>query len=408
MKARVLLHEQSVGHLEYRGSRTTFRFSEEYLALPERPVLGRWFEDHLTLGVVTRASHGALPPFFENALPEPNSPLRALLADRAGVRETRELALLVALGADLPGAMSVVLEDEEGELAPPESDAPSAAATDAAPEGPLRFSLAGMQMKLSVLRDGGRLTVPATGVGGRFILKLPSAQFTNLPRNEHVVMRWAERAGIRTAPTSLVALADIDGLPADLPRPEPEALLVARYDRPPSGGPRVHQEDFAQVLDVPSTRKYGPEAGVTFDRIGLVIAQVAGRGDFEEFVRRLAFCVLCQNPDAHLKNWSFWYPDPRVARLSPAYDLISTCLYPGYGAKLACKLGGERTLASVRAHHFGVLASRAGYAAADGVALATEAGERTRAAWRDLPSHLDVPPDLGAAITRHLDETRFP
>jgi len=51
---------------------------------------------------------------------------------------------------------------------------------------------------------------------------------------------------------------------------------------------------------------------------------VAGESDFDEVVRRIAFQVLIGNGDAHLKNWSFVYPDGTSARLSPPYDLVAT------------------------------------------------------------------------------------
>ena len=46
-----------------------------------------------------------------------------------------------------------------------------------------------------------------------------------------------------------------------------------------------------------------------------------------EFARRLAFNILIGNGDAHLKNWSLIYRDPRVPTLAPAYDLVATFVY---------------------------------------------------------------------------------
>ena len=408
MRARVRLHDVTVGHLEQTGDLTTFRFLRSYLDLPERPVLGRWFEDRLGDDVVAKRSQGELPAFFQNVLPETNSALRTLLARRAGVPENRELRLLLALGEDLPGAMVVESANgaEEGDEAA--AAAGRAIVEDAAPSGPLRFSLAGMQLKLSVLLRDEKLTLTATGAGGRYILKLPTATLAGLPRNEHAIMTWAREAGMTVATTRIVAVDDVENLPAELALPEDEALLVERFDRPAAGGRRIHQEDFAQVFGVPPTEKYGREASVTFDRMGKVLARVAGRPDFEEFVRRLVFSILCNNPDAHLKNWSFWYPDPRRPRLSPAYDLVSASAYPGVDRRLACRLANEWNPAAIRTHHFGVLASRAGYDAKDGVALAEAAGQRIRDVWRDLSTRVEVPDHLRSVVTAHLGQTKFP
>jgi serine/threonine-protein kinase HipA len=409
MRARVRLHDLNVGVLQEAGGLTTFRFSSSYLEMPERPILGRWFEDRLGPEVVAKRTQSQLPPFFQNVLPEVNSALRTLLAQRARVPENRELRLLAALGEDLPGAMVVEPESNGDDDSAPDIGARSSGPlADAAPEGPLRFSLAGMQLKLSVLLRDEKLTLPATGAGGRYILKLPTATLPRVPQNEHAVMTWARESGLHVAATRLVRIADIENLPPGLPLPEEEALLVERYDRPADGGARIHQEDFAQVFGVPPTDKYGREAGVTFDRLGKVIAQVAGRTDFEEFVRRLVFSILCQNPDAHLKNWSFWYPDPRRPRLSPAYDLVSASVYPGVHRELACRLASEWDPSRIRTHHFGILASHAGFPAADGVALAEEAGQRIRAAWARLPDRVPVPAYLQTALAHHLEQTKLP
>ncbi|WP_437555588.1 HipA domain-containing protein [Sorangium sp. So ce367] len=53
----------------------------------------------------------------------------------------------------------------------------------------------------------------------------------------------------------------------------------------------------------------------------------------------------------HLKNWSLVYPDGRRARLSPAYDLVSTIACgPGLD-RLALRLSGEKDFSRItRAH----------------------------------------------------------
>ena len=61
----------------------------------------------------------------------------------------------------------------------------------------LRFSLAGVQLKFSaVMEASGGLTVPAGGMGGSWIVKLPSARFAAVPENEFAMLELARRAGI--------------------------------------------------------------------------------------------------------------------------------------------------------------------------------------------------------------------
>lgn len=59
-----------------------------------------------------------VPPFFSNLLPE--GPLCKYLADRAGVKPSREFFLLWMLGRDLTGAVTV--HPSEGDDAPPDDE----------------------------------------------------------------------------------------------------------------------------------------------------------------------------------------------------------------------------------------------------------------------------------------------
>jgi serine/threonine-protein kinase HipA len=394
----VSVHGVTVGYMDREGGLTTFRFAPRYLDLPERPVLGRWYEDRLGAEFVEKSPQRPLPSFFENYLPEHGSALRELLARRAGVSQNQEFPLLAALGADLPGAIVVqaVADDDDEPIASPR------ALADPAPGGPLRFSLAGMQLKLSVAQNADRLTLPSTGVGGRFILKLPARSLPGVPENELSVMTWARAAGIAVPEIRLVRWRDVEGMPAELSFDEEQALLVARYDRPQAGGERVHQEDFAQVLGKRPLDKYGREAQVTYDRLGKIIAQLCGEEDFDEFLRRLVFMVLSANPDAHLKNWSLVYPDRRRPRLSPAYDLVSAAGYPSINTELALRLGGEWDARRLRPSHFGLLASHAGFDAQRGVEGAQAGVQQTRDAWKQLRSELPLAASQRDALDKHL------
>jgi serine/threonine-protein kinase HipA len=404
MRLRVVLGPHTIGWLDgIPGHVTRFQFASSYLRIPARPVLGRWYEDHLAADFVETSSTG-LPAFFQNYLPEPGSSLRSLLAARANVRPTRELELLAALGDDLPGAVVVRpvsgddQQDDEGEV-------DALPVRDVVPSGPLRFSLAGMQLKFSIVRDA-KLTLPVTGVGGRFILKLPHNELRGVPANEMATMTWAKAAGIETPDVQLVKWPAVENLPGDLTFDEDDALLVERYDRPADGGPRIHQEDFAQVFGVRAEDKYGAFAQVTYDRLGKVVATVCGASDFQEFVRRLVFCVLSGNPDAHLKNWSLLYSDPRRPRLAPAYDLVSALPYAKVERKLACTLAKEDDAVRIKAWHFGKLASRAGMDANAGVALAQGAAQRIREAWGQVRSIFDA--QLASLIDAHMARVDLP
>lgn len=238
---RVLLGDVPVGTLNRTATgHVEFRLLASYKAAYPRPTLGQQFLDDLE--AVHRA-RGRVPAWFANLLPE--GALRAMIAQQVGVRPDQELVLLRHLGRDLPGAVRI--EHEQAELAL-RFDDPGPVSPEHSPDTEWHFSLAGVQLKFSARAEGRGLTIPAGGVDGDWIVKLPNDRYADVPRNEFATMQWARESGIEVPETRLAALADIAGLPplAD-GRREDMAFAVRRFDRP-GNGQRVHIEDFAQVL----------------------------------------------------------------------------------------------------------------------------------------------------------------
>ena len=206
----VRLHGQAIATLTHlQGDRTIFAFNQEYFEDNSRPTLSLSYKDDLG-GLITnsRPTQRVVPPFFSNLLPEGH--LRRYLADRAGVSPQREFFLLWMLGQDLPGALSI--HPIEGEVLPPGAteDLPSNARPNA-----YRFSLAGVQLKFSALENAnkrGGLTIPAEGVGGSWIVKLPSQQFAGVPENEFSMMTLAKMVGMDVPNINLIDIAAINGM----------------------------------------------------------------------------------------------------------------------------------------------------------------------------------------------------
>jgi serine/threonine-protein kinase HipA len=196
----------------------------------------------------------------------------------------------------------------------------------------LRFSLAGVQLKFSAVNEArGGLTIPAEGVGGSWIVKLPSPEFEGVPENEYSMMTLARLVGIDVPAIELVDIDTIDNLPRGVANLAGRALAIERFDRR-SDGSTVHIEDFAQVFGIYASKKY---ENANARSIARVIAAEGTDGDIGEFIRRLTSNTLIGNGDMHLKNWSMIYPDRRTAALSPAYDFVSTIAYiPGDQAAL--------------------------------------------------------------------------
>ncbi len=318
----VLLHGEEIGTLTYvGGERTIFSFSQAYIDNPQRPTLGLRFKDRFGQLITDfRPYKVKLMPFFSNLLPE--GVLRTYLARQADVHPNREFFLLEALGRDLAGAISV----RPAHQVPPLDSAREQSGSEqvrATTEDILRFSLAGVQLKFSAVKDShGGLTIPAKGVGGDWIVKLPSGQFPQVPENEFSMMTLAQRVGIDIPQVDLIEVGDVGNLPEGIEQLGPRAFLIERFDRGKDGA--VHIEDFAQVFDVYPDDKYKK---ASFRNLLSVVAGESDHHDVAEFIRRLTFNVLIGNGDMHLKNWSLIYRDRRHANLSPAYDFVSTLPY---------------------------------------------------------------------------------
>jgi serine/threonine-protein kinase HipA len=317
----VWLGQTLVGSLiELANDRSLFTFDQDYVADPLRPVLSLSYRrPDGTLNDDPVVKQIKLAPFFSNLLPE--GELRRHIAKRAGVKEVRDFPLLELLGEDLPGAV-VVRNEGDGPLI--EEPAVESRPGEAAVDRPLRFSLAGVQMKLSATGSPTRrLTIPAEGRGGHWILKLPSKAYPRLPENEHSMMRFAQAVGIEVAETGLVPMQKIENIPTGLRQLQGDALWVKRFDRTDANA-RVHMEDFNQVYAQLPDDKY---ANYSYTNMAADLAGIAGVEAVREFVRRLVFSAAIGNADMHLKNWTLLYPDGRTPRLSPAYDLVATIAY---------------------------------------------------------------------------------
>jgi serine/threonine-protein kinase HipA len=316
----VHLHGRPIATLTHvQGNRTLFAFNQDYIDDPDRPTLSLSFKDQFgDLVTNFRPVQQVVPPFFSNLLPE--GPLRQYLADRAGVKQQSEFFLLWMLGRDLPGAISV--HPAQGEELPPQVEAET---TPAQRRNMLRFSLAGVQLKFSALTNGdkaGGLVIPVQGVGGSWIVKLPSQQFSGVPENEYSMMTIAKSMGMDVPDLQLLELDAIDGLPDGLGELNGLAMAIKRFDRGDEGA--IHIEDFAQVFGIYPDGKY---QHASYRRIAAVLGVETGDADVAEYIRRLVFSTLIGNADMHLKNWSLIYADGRTPTLSPAYDLLSTIPY---------------------------------------------------------------------------------
>ncbi|WP_417552671.1 type II toxin-antitoxin system HipA family toxin [Marinomonas fungiae] len=389
----VLLYGEPIATITNVGNdRTLFAFMDSYINDESRPVLGLGFKDVLG-GLLTnfKPTQTKLTPFFSNLLPEET--MRHYLAERAGVNPAREFFLLWVLGQDL--AVAITVEPADGEALPP--NVHQDIDDEKKIEAPMRFSLAGVQLKFSAVqqRHGG-LTIPATGQGGSWIVKLPSSRFDAVPENEYSMMTLARMLGMDVPETQLLPIDQIANIPNGIGRFGDSAFAIKRFDR--VDGKAIHTEDFAQVFGVYPQDKYKK---ASMRNIAQVIGIEGQEEDIAEFTRRLVFNTLIGNADMHLKNWSVIYKDKRTASIATAYDFVSTISYiPDDSASL--KVSRSKKFSDFTLDELSHLAAKAMLPEKLVLDTAKETVAGFHEIWAKEKAHLPLTKSMIAAIETHL------
>lgn len=397
LELSVWLNDEFVGTIiRLAGDKHWFAFDENYLNKKNRPTLSLSFKNRdNALMSNTRMIQTRVPPFFSNLLPEGH--LRDYLATQLSIKSAREFFLLAALGADLPGAIKIFPVDFDP--LHPDFQTIQTAPTNKTQDPLLRFSLAGVQLKFSAIAEAkGGLTIPIDGMGGSWIVKLPSMRFHHIPENEFVMLELARAIGIPVPATQLMSVNDIHGLPEEVASLEGKAFIIQRFDR--MANQRVHMEDFAQVFGLFPEKKYEQH---NYENIAQVLLSETHENNMMDFFRRLIFSILIGNGDMHLKNWSLLYPDGVTPELSPAYDFVSTIPYLSHD-HLALNFGGSKdlhTLSRTQIRRFANAVNMPFYPLQK---LAQETIDLTLETWKNLPSQSLLPLDMKRAIEKQMNQ----
>ncbi len=332
---------------------TLFAYDAAWLADPKAPAL--------SFSLPKQAEpfkRSAVQAFFGGILPEEGQ--RTAIARALGVSADNEFRLLEYLGGEVAGALTLLPEGETP--ASPSDAAPKLLDDDAlvqlldhlplrpmlAGEDGLRLSLAGAQSKLPVLLIDGQIALPAPGQPTSHILKPPISRFEGTTENEYFCMSLASAIGLEVAAVEMYVVADRS------------FLLVTRYDRAVDARgsvTRLHQEDFAQALGIPSHRKYASEGGPIFPDCFALLRRAATRPAREilKLLDAAIFNLVIGNADAHAKNFSLLHSAGNgggAITLAPLYDLLSTIIYPNLHVKLAMKIGGKAVLEDIEPRHW--------------------------------------------------------
>ncbi|QGN55659.1 type II toxin-antitoxin system HipA family toxin [Novosphingobium sp. Gsoil 351] len=306
------------GELSELGSDTRFIYREGW----EEPIacaLPADQRDHY--------HRGGLIPFFEHLGPE--GWLRGRQARAGGTAAQDDFGLLLNYGADCIGAVGIVPVDGTRLADPHRADALEEAATL-----PGR-TLSGVQKKLLAHRtERGFAPCVHTEDPATHIAKFNREDLPTLVQNEHLSLELAREV---LGPAEITRAC-----PATLAGIEEIALLVERFDR--AGEQKFRLEDFAQILGKPRGREFDGKYDSSYEEAAGAIARHSARPriDLARYFRLVVFNLVLGNADAHLKNFSLLESADGGLRLSPAYDLINTLVYPTYERTAALEIDGAR------------------------------------------------------------------
>lgn len=149
----------------------------------------------------------------------------------------------------------------------------------------------------------------------RHIIKGSSRQLPFVALNEHLCMQVVAKV----MPAARTEISD-DG----------QALVVHRFDVDDHGQALWGMEDFCALLGLRPAAKYD----TTWERIAKAVRDhVPGERRLQTY-RQLATTLLLtyalRNADCHAKNLALLYTRRADAHLSPAYDILTTAVYPGF------------------------------------------------------------------------------
>ena len=300
-------------------------------------------------GSATRGIAQLLPPratpypdqdcraFIANLLPEGD--WRALLCRRLQLPPSADFELLAHLGHDCAGAVMFAESSAEHASADAYSPVPEPELRrwlrdpllrPSPAEAPgLRRALAGAQDKLVIHLAEGEPYLCERGAPSTVILKPDISEgFKRIELsalNELFCMQLAGAVGLRVPHSFWFG----------------GAFAVARFDRVQHGSrlARLHQEDFVQLLGLMPAAKYDVSFRQCFDLIDRYAA--APEQARKELLERLFFNLLIGNCDAHGKNFALLFK-AGGAELAPAYDLLSTQVYPSLSEAFSMRIGPAR------------------------------------------------------------------
>lgn len=321
-----------------------------YFAYDEQWQANNGFAVSLSLPIECGEKPQEATGYFEGLLPE--GAVRERVARRFGVSPGDVFGLLLAIGGDCAGALSMVPAHDDGV---PNSADPlvldegvilalaNSGGRDASAlaEQPQRFSLAGAQEKQPVIFDGSSYWLSSREYPSTHILKFETVSRVCIA--EYLANRLASSISLDVVDIEFVKLAE-----------QVPMLRIRRFDRTAHCGggiKRLHQEDLLQASGLPSLLKYQREGGPSLATLAELLRRHLANPVLA--INRLRdwqmFNCLIGNWDGHAKNLAIHYPHTNSApELAPFYDIVAieflNRLSPGTLSRdMALAVGGQYT-----------------------------------------------------------------
>jgi serine/threonine-protein kinase HipA len=357
----VFLYGRAVGEIRQDSAgNPAFVYDEQWPTLPGNVPLS------LSMPT-TLARHGArhTAPFLWGLLPE-NPLILESLARENHASPRNPVALLEIVGEDCAGAVQFLRQDRLWILNEPgsvewlnEAEIGSRLRLLKAQSGSIgrkpgetgQFSLAGVQSKTALYRQGNHWGVPSGKIPTTHILKPSMPGLQGQVENEHFCLSLARTLGFIASHS---AVLQFDG---------EACIVVERYDRQldASSGEymRLHQEDMCQARSVMPARKYQKDGGSSIKDIVHLLRDnsSAALEDMRQFLRAIVMNFIILGTDAHAKNVSVIIAPgesgPQI-RLAPLYDINSYLPYTKDtgGVRMSMSVGSKYEYDEVAPRHW--------------------------------------------------------
>ena len=310
--------------------------------------------------------------FFDGLLPEGFT--RRSVAQWLHFDENDYLSILHGLGKECLGAIRISVEGEKDDESYEEigEDQIRLLAAEGATKSTeivagTHLSLAGASGKVGLYYDptDKKWYLPHGLAPSTHIVKQSHVRLEGIVTNEQLSMLTAAKCGLNTAESFIINTGKGN---------DSEVLYATkRYDRLINSNSkkvnvlerpfRLHQEDFAQAMGIPSANKYEPEGAEYALGMFYVLRRYSADplADMVALWDRILFSYILGNNDGHIKNYSLLRGiNLKEIRLAPAYDIICTTVYENSTRKMSFNIGGKTDINDISESSFRELAASVG------------------------------------------------